>query len=259
MRKTTKFTVADAKDPNYLQEYTPNLTQDRANFGKRVREIPTKKFSLTGIININQLKNPIQFESSLERDFIYLLEYDLNVQQYLEQPLVIKYQDELGKQRRYTPDFIVQYFDKTPTTIVEIKYESTLLLKKEELETKFVAAREFCANKGFNFVVVTDKHIRGNKGTELINFKFLDRYKNYFNNINKKQTAFELCNEDLSLLCLKMDELQECTVRELIDYSANDRDKQAELIFLTWFMVSNYFFGADFSKKLNLDSKIWLI
>ena len=46
------------------------------NLKKRVREIGLKYSSLSGQINSQKIKQPVQFESSLERDFIYLLEFD---------------------------------------------------------------------------------------------------------------------------------------------------------------------------------------
>ncbi|SMO53830.1 TnsA endonuclease C terminal [Chryseobacterium rhizoplanae] len=235
-----------------------NITKEDANFVKRVREISLKSFSLSGVINIDQLKNPIQFESSLERDYIFLLEYDQTVKQYLEQPLKIKYIDNNKKQRTYIPDFIVEHFDNRPTELIEIKYTSTLKAKKDELEQKFKAARKYCQRNNLIFKVADEIHIREDRATELYNYKFLHRYKNYFHNINKDRTAFPILNENLVLLRTKLKELKKCTVSELVAHSAKDSDKQAELIFLTWYMVSNNFIKIDLTKKLTLNSIICL-
>src|SRR5437868_5438583 len=47
------------------------------------------------------------FESSLERDFFILLDFDLNVDRYEEQPVRIEYRDGDGRLRTYTPDVLV--------------------------------------------------------------------------------------------------------------------------------------------------------
>ncbi|QIY91622.1 TnsA endonuclease N-terminal domain-containing protein [Chryseobacterium gallinarum] len=235
-----------------------NITKENANFVKRVREISAKSSSLSGIINIDHLKNPIQFESSLERDYIFLLEYDQNVKQYLEQPLKITYFDDNKKQRTYIPDFIVEHFDDSPTELIEIKYTSTLKAKKDELEQKFKAAKEYCQRNNLIFKVADEIYIREHREIELYNYKFLHRYKNYFYNINKDRTAFPILNENLVLLRTKLKELKKCTVSDLIVQSAKDSDKQAELIFLIWYMVSNNFIKTDLTKKLTLNSIICL-
>lgn len=126
----------------------------------------------------------------MERDFIYLLEYDDNVKYYLEQPLEIEFIDSQGKKRRYIPDFLVEHFNDQIPRLVEIKYESTLISKGAELREKFNAAKLFCEDKGLEFCVITDLQISSEKNIELNNFKFLDRYKNFYRNINKEKSAF---------------------------------------------------------------------
>ncbi len=46
----------------------------------------------------------IAFESLLERDFIYLRDYDLRVEWFEEQPLTIEYLHD-GQTLHYAPDF----------------------------------------------------------------------------------------------------------------------------------------------------------
>ncbi|UWX59756.1 TnsA endonuclease N-terminal domain-containing protein [Chryseobacterium oranimense] len=258
MKLQAETTKEDEKKSQHIINLRQNTTKEDANFVKRVREINAKNFSLSGIINIDQLKNPIQFESSLERDYIFLLEHDQNVKHYLEQPLKIKYFDHNKKQRTYIPDFIVEYFDDRPTELIEIKYTSTLIAKKDELEQKFKAAREYCQRHNLIFKITDEINIRELRETELYNYKFLHRYKNYFHNINKDKTAFPILNENLVLLRIKLKELKKCTVSELVTQSARDSDKQAELIFLIWYMVSNNFIKTDLTKKLTLNSIICL-
>ncbi|WP_228451928.1 Tn7 transposase TnsA N-terminal domain-containing protein [Chryseobacterium sp. G0186] len=194
----------------------------------------------------------------MEKDFMYLLEYDAAVKNYLEQPLKIQYQDSTGKRFEHTPDFIIDYFDGTPTKLVEIKYQSTLKSQKKELQERVKATRMFCQTHGLEFSIITESFIREEKETELLNYKFLERYRNFFENINKKESAYPVFNTDVAILRNKMKILKTATVQNLISNISEDKDKQAELIFLTWFMVSNRFFIADLSKKLTLNSMICL-
>lgn len=227
------------------------------NFIKRVREVNLKYSSLSGVVNINSVRQPIQFESSLERDFIYLLEFDREIKQYLEQPLEIGYSDDLGKNRRYIPDFIVFYYSRQ-TEVIEIKYESTLIDKKDELKFKFSAATEYCNKQGFLFKIITNKYIREERGIELQNSIFLSRYKCFFDNMEKNRIAHSSLSMNLILLSQMMRNLGEVSVRELVCKSTPDEHKRAELIFLTWYMVASNLLYVNMMEKLTIDSLVCL-
>ena len=253
--------ISTKEDANNNRQVTQNenlFIKEDANFHKRVREITAKNTSFAGIISRDRVKNNIQYESTLEKDFMYLLEYDITVKNYLEQPLKIKYQDSKGKNFEHTPDFIIDYFDGKPTKLVEIKYETILRNQNKELQERINATKMFCQVHNLEFSIITDSFIQKEKKIELLNYKFLERYRNFFEKINKKETAYPIFNTDVALLRSKMKILKSCTVQYLIDYITEDKNKQAELIFLTWFMVSNRFFIADLSQKLTLNSIICL-
>ncbi|NOU58876.1 TnsA endonuclease N-terminal domain-containing protein [Marinifilum caeruleilacunae] len=227
------------------------------NFNKRIREIPLKNSSLSGVINSSQINKIIQFESSLERDFIYLLEFDIYVDKYLEQPLEISYNDTIGNSKKYIPDFAISYLDDRPNEIIEIKHCSSLQEKQEELIPKFRAAEQFCEENNSIFKVITEEHIRKDKGIELENYKFLSRYRNYFNNLNSNNSVLFTQNSDHLVLYNRMFEFKKCTVKYLIDQCTSDFEKKAELLFLTWCLVATNFFSIDFTKKINTNSIIW--
>lgn len=111
----------------------------------------------------------INWESQIERDYIYLLEYDPDVIAYKEQSFTIHY--KVGKRRlRYTPDFLVERRSKRQ--VVEVKPQSKITNSKNKL--KFQVGRKFCRKEGCEFIVVTDGQIR--KGHMLGNIKLLHRY-----------------------------------------------------------------------------------
>lgn len=256
MENKRYFTEGIASQDENTININPFITKDNANLFKRVREIPLKSSSLSGEINSICRNDSVQFESSLERDFVYMLEFDINVNKYIEQPIEINYIDIKGKNRKYTPDFLVEYFDKN-VEIIEIKYESVLLKKIDELEIKFNAAKEFCIKNQFNFRLITDKEIRIDKFDELANYKFLFRYKNFFHKIISTEQYYYNLQKDLIKLYDLIYKLQKCSIKELIDKCSNNQEEKSQFIFLTWCMLADNLIKADLTIKLNLDTIIW--
>ena len=110
----------------------------------------------------------VWWESPLERDYIYLLEFDPDVLHYKEQPQRISYHRN-GKERHYTPDFLVIRANKQ---IVEVKPEYQAA--KEENIALFQAVAPLFHQEGYEFVVVTDTMIRTQP--RLDNIKLLTKY-----------------------------------------------------------------------------------
>jgi hypothetical protein len=59
-----------------------------------------------------KLGRMVGYQSLIERDFIYLLDFDATVTTYAEQPFSLHYKDG-SKQRRYTPDFCFSRYGQT--------------------------------------------------------------------------------------------------------------------------------------------------
>lgn len=228
-------------------------------FKKRVREINCKYSSLSGQISSRKINDTVQFESSLERDFIYLLEFDTQVKRYLEQPIEIFYKDSFGVYRKYIPDFIITYHDKfRKDEVVEIKYIKDLRENKDKLDLKFKAAREFCKKNNLLFKICTDKDIRDDNALFLNNIKFLGRYRDYFDKIDYKATGLVFDTSYAVMLMNKASESRDSTINSLISTITKDKNKRAELIFLMWYLVANNFISCDLRRRLSLDSKIWI-
>ena len=114
-----------------------------------------------------KMRRMVQFESTLERDLIYLLDYDRQVAAFEEQPLQIVYPHE-GKMLSYTPDFQV-VFTSGETMLLECKPDC--FLHTEENQRKFSAAQAWCAARGWSFQVVTDAQLQA--GYRVQNVKLL--------------------------------------------------------------------------------------
>jgi hypothetical protein len=69
-----------------------------------VRKVSNRGGNTIGHFPSLKMGRMIDYESLIERDLIYLLEFEQDVTWYAEQPLTIPYHYE-EKERDYTPDF----------------------------------------------------------------------------------------------------------------------------------------------------------
>lgn len=134
-----------------------------------VRKVSNRGRNAIGKFPSTKMKRMIAFESLLERDFIYLLDYDPAVEWFEEQPLSIEYLRE-GKLLHYTPDF--HLLEDGQHALVECKPER--FVETEENRRKFGVAQEWCRGHGWEFRVVTEQQIRS--GFHLQNVKLLAQY-----------------------------------------------------------------------------------
>lgn len=112
----------------------------------------------------------VQFESTLERDLIYLLDFAPQVAEFEEQPLKLEYEYE-GKILTYTPDFQVK-FRNDQRSLLECK--PACFVGHEENQRKFKAAQAWCWGKGWRFQVITDEQLR--QGYQIENIKLLTQH-----------------------------------------------------------------------------------
>jgi len=111
----------------------------------------------------------VRWESKLERDFLYLLEFDPEVISYREQAIRITYMFE-GKLRRYTADFLVMR--KAKKQIIEVKPKDKVF--KGNNQQRFRIIGRICRARGYEFKIVTDDEIRNQP--LLDNIKLLWKY-----------------------------------------------------------------------------------
>jgi hypothetical protein len=139
-----------------------------------VREPSNHSFSFTGRIPSLKMKRMISFESTLEKDLIYLLDYDQRVSYFEEQPLRIEYR-LVGKRRlyHYTPDFHVIVDGQN--WLYECKPDR--YIDTDENQQKFEAARRWCLEREWKFLVVNDKILRS--GYCLQNVKYLTSFARF--------------------------------------------------------------------------------
>ena len=134
-----------------------------------VRKVSNRGKNIIGKFPSIKMRRMIAFESLIERDFLYLIDYDKEVDWFEEQPLTIEYQYD-GEIRHYTPDFHI--IEKGREVLIECKPEKFVL--SAENQRKAFIARDWCACRGWEYRMVSDREIR--KGERLANIKLLARY-----------------------------------------------------------------------------------
>src|SRR2546428_12505838 len=122
-----------------------------------VRTVPKNYRSLTGLVPNTRTQSMTAFESSLERDFLLLLDLDPDVEFYEEQPVKITYHDESGRPRIYTPDVLVRYridplqASHTQPHLCEVKYRDDLRQYWAGCRPKFPAPPPHARQRGWRF------------------------------------------------------------------------------------------------------------
>lgn len=134
-----------------------------------VRKVSNRGGNIIGKFPSLKMKRMVQFESTIERDYVYVLDYEVDVTSFEEQPFVIEYR-YADKTRRYTPDFHVVRSGRN--VLVECKPAD--LVSTDENQRKFAAARQICALREWEFEIVTDIQLRS--GSRLSNIKLLRQY-----------------------------------------------------------------------------------
>lgn len=211
-----------------------------------VRRIPKNYRNVTGIVASQKAPAPAQFESTLERDFLTLLEFAPSVQSFEVQPAAIAWEDA-GRLRRYTPDMLVHYEPSESATPVselyEVKYREDLRKDWKALRPKFRAGVHFAKAQGGRFRLVTEVEIRT---PYLSNAKFLLAFA-------KRSAPEDQCAQLLD----RIDELREASPASLLLATCHDELNRAMLLPALWHLIGTFRVGADLHAPLTLISRIW--
>jgi len=108
-----------------------------------------------GYFQSSKMQKSLHYRSGYESTIYECLEADVEVNAFDVEPFKVPYLHK-GKARKYIPDLIVQFIDGR-TEIWEIKPSSQTVL--EVNKNKWRAATKACKNRGWKFVVITEKGI----------------------------------------------------------------------------------------------------
>lgn len=212
------------------------------------RKIPKSHRSVTGRLASAKLGRAAEFESTLERDLLTLLEFDAEVLGYEEQPVTIGYTAPDGSPRFYTPDVLVAYrgslVRRQPKRIelVEVKYRADLLADWPRLKPKLRAGRAYSRERGWRFRILTEREIRT---PYLQNARFLLGYR-----------LPSMAKRDVETLMNAVRRRQEVRVDELMQSVSSDRWRRAELIPALWHLVATGVLATDLSIPLTMHSSV---
>lgn len=210
-----------------------------------VRKIPKNYRNVTGVASHLKANGQAMFESTLERDFLTLLEFDPAVESFEVQPVTIHWIDDSDKARTYTPDVLVYFHSANkPTTLYEVKYRSELRESWAELKPKFRAALRYARSKGWGFKLITETEIRE---THLRNAKFLLPFI-------KNGPASEA---DMDILDDTINRLIRSTPGELLSQIYKDEWNRARLIPTLWYLIGTRQIATDLNQPLTMSSAIW--
>lgn len=222
---------------------TLNATKSSSLVSGPVRRIGVQSRSVTGT-----MPNGNRYESSLERDFMLLMQFDPAVDVYTPQPLTLNYCAVDGQLHRYTPDGLIEWRADRPVhdprpVLVEIKFREDFIGKWREWRARARAAKVFAAEKGWLFMIFTEREIRT---PALENATFLLPYL-------RRGSAPEI----EQWLLDRLTELVETTPRDLVAGLYRDKWNQATLIPVMWRLLADRRIGFDISQTLNMRTTIW--
>jgi hypothetical protein len=211
------------------------------NYSPARKARPSRSKNLRGKITSLKMGGvPYCYESSLERDAMYLLEFDRSVKAYYPQPFSIDY--VIGKrQYKYTPDLLVVKHDGE-NEVWEVKPDSKLIDPK--VQVKWSVLKQHCELSRKKARMVTDKDIR--KDYLIDNVMFLKHYGRYSGN------AKPLVENVLSLLELKTCLTINDVLAQLTDYQKND------ILKCVYYMLYEQIISMEHKERISLNTKIFI-
>ncbi len=212
-----------------------------------VRKVPKNYRNVTGLAAAEKSIGAAQFESTLERDFLALLEFSPEVEQFEVQPLKIEWRDEQGVGRSYTPDVLVEFkqdFDRPPW-LCEVKYRADLKKDWRDLHPKFRRAIRTAKERGWRFRLVTETEIRT---PYLANIRFLTPFK-----------FREIPEADAEQVLTPLRLAGRTSPADLMLFLSADARRQAEWLPVLWHLMARHRIGADLGHELTMDSTIWSV
>nr|PIN53377.1 heteromeric transposase endonuclease subunit TnsA [Serratia marcescens] len=216
---------------------------------KQQRKIKPTRRSVSGVFSFRG-HTPVAFESTLERDFLILTEFNLNVLDIIPQPAVIPFRTPDGRNVTYTPDFLVCYslvdgsHKKYPRPrLVEVKPEEQWRTHWREWLPKWKAAWRYAQEQGWAFHIHDESRIRNDA---LQNIRLLARYKN---------TWFEPADSERVLNVLR--EVGSASVDYLLSRMFLGMYR-AEGIAHIWHLLATRKLNCDISQPLTMSTELWV-
>ncbi|MBS0513722.1 MAG: TnsA endonuclease N-terminal domain-containing protein [Proteobacteria bacterium] len=213
-----------------------------------VREIPKNFRNVTGIAASGNAVGPAQFESTLERDFLALLDFSTEVARYEVQPVRIEWSDGRKKgPRHYTPDVLVEFVPELQRQpwLCEVKYRADLAKDWATLHPKLRQGVRYAKQHGWRFRLITEVEVRTQR---LVNIRFLSS----FGRRNIPQGEIETV---LAAIAAE----GRSTPAAVLQLVSSDVWRQAEYVPALWHLVARHQIGVDLETEITMQSPIWRV
>lgn len=207
-----------------------------------VRRIPRSRRSATGAFWSHKNGCHVPFESSLERDAFLGPEYWVDISGYEAQPVRFRYVSASGCRTSGVIDLALERAGER-FAFVDVKPQSELAAKKEALEVRFAAAREYAESESKQYFIWTEQQIRT---STLRNRWFLYRYLRAEPNLEH------------GLLLSTVLAQGKIIVRALLEMCSNDRSIQAEIVVTLWHYVATNRISCDLTRPVTLETELWM-
>ena len=110
----------------------------------------------SGFLNLKKSKEPIEYDSELEKSILEDLDNCVFVKKIKTQSLVVPYNSKTGKKvKTYIPDIQLLLVDNS-IVIIEVKPVREMINSK--VLRKHKALRKYCKENGFGFTIVGEKY-----------------------------------------------------------------------------------------------------
>jgi hypothetical protein len=209
------------------------------NLSEPSRKIPKNYRNITGKIPSKKSNRMISFESKLERDFLYLFEFENFVIKILEQPITIEY--FIDKRYTYTPDFYIETPPKYNNIIIEVKYYNELKKIFSTEKQKYKAMISYLKNKNLDFKFFTDRCTYIQSDEYKFNVNFLLNYEDL--SIENYEIIYNLF-------------IPQITVQQVLEQYNSDKFKQLSIISTIWAMVRKKILIVDMYEKLTPETQL---
>lgn len=208
--------------------------------------LPTRKIGPSRIANTGRVVGVDGFvavESYLEASYLLLLSFDPDVERFKTQPVTLRWLNEEGQPRQYTPDVLVSYRSR-PTELVEVKHSKLLWRDRDVLKPKFRRAYQWGHEQGFRFRVVTEKKI---PETLVKNLRFLDRYR---------RPGLKIDQSNVALIRRAVEQTSPTTPEMLLRALSNNAEQQGQLLPALWHLVATGHIKCDLNLPIGMASPI---
>ena len=199
--------------------------------------------SVTGYFPSKKNSRSIFFESMLEKKLFLSLEFDEDVLNYLEQPVIIEYTNK-NRKTTYCPDCLINY-KNSKSKLVEVKYSSELIYREDELKIKFEQATLYSNENNLIFDIFNETSI---DPVELKNMEFLYSF------------AFNIKDDEKEKYIVKTLKTSQCsTITELLSLLSNNKFEQAKFLPSIWKLVFDNIIDINYkTEQIGMNSIIRL-